>query len=874
MRIALVVGALAFPLFAAEPNSAKIDYFEKHVRPILVEQCESCHGEKKQSGGLRLDSKAATLKGGDTGPALVPGKPNESILLKAVNHQGELKMPPKGKLPASSIAALEKWIADGAIDPRDGKSATTEIDWNKAREFWAFKPVVMPSVPAGTQESPIDRFIAAKIREQGLSTAPLADKRALIRRVTFDLTGLPPTPTEVQAFLSDDSPKAYAKLVDRLLASTAYGEMQARQWLDVARYAEDQAHTFGVKPNSEAWRYRDWVIQSFNDDLPYDRFVKYQIAADQLLGDSPEEVRHRAALGFFGLGAVYYKNSDAAKAAADELDDRVDTLTRGLLGLTVSCARCHDHKFDPIPTQDYYSLAGVFSSSKLASIPLAPKAEVERVNAANKALADLDKKAKDLLQSERNRLTGERAEQLPRYVLAAWSLEAERLKKPDTSADTVAKKESLDGPTLDRLTRYLGRKGVSTAMNDWGKRLPKKEGPATPPDEIKKMADAFKVEVKSAIAKPMGKAGEMVQALFGEKGVFPLPDAEVAKQMPMNKKADYDQAREKHAELAKKAPAPVPTAHGIDEANAADMKVFVRGNPAKPGEVAPRRFLRIVAGDSAPKFSKGSGRRELAEAIADPKNPLTARVFVNRIWQQHFGRGIVGTPSNFGNLGERPTHPELLDWLAATFVAEGWSVKSLHRHILLSETYRRSSESNTASEEKDADNRYLWRANRRRLSVESWRDAMLAVSGRLDRTMGGQTTNLDAPDNVRRTVYARISRHELNQLLRLFDFPDANITSERRVETTVPQQQLFILNSQFAVNQAKALAVRLDTESKSDAERVARAYELVFGRPATNGEIELGVKFLTGPAQSGAKLSRREQYCQALLASNEFLYVD
>jgi cytochrome c553 len=874
MRSWLIAIVFTAPAIAAPADA---EFFESKIRPVLVEQCLSCHGEKKQSGGLRLDSKEAVLKGGDNGPVLKAGKANESRLIQAIRQQGELKMPPKGKLDANVVDDFAKWIDTGAADPRDGSAvATSAIDWKKAREFWSFQPIVKPTPPKGPEKNAIDRFIRVKLAEKGLTPTSLADKRTLIRRLTFDLTGLPPTPAEVDAFLKDESAEAYTKLVDRLLSTPAYGEMQARHWLDVARYAEDQAHTFAVKPYTAAWRYRDWVIQAFNEDLPFDRFVKYQIAADLILGDSPDEIRHRAALGFFGLGAQYYKNSDKMKAEADELDDRVDTLTRGFLGLTVSCARCHDHKFDPIPTQDYYSLAGVFWSTKLGDVPLAPKSEVERVDAAMKKIADADKRVKEFVQEEKNRLAEAKADAIPKYVHAAWLLEAKRIEKPETPASEIARAEKLDSGALDRLSRYLARRNVASSMSDWGRHLPKKGGDVEPPEEVKKMADAFCMEVKAAIAKPQGKPGEMVQAIFGDKGVFPLTDAEATSAMTSERKTTYTKMKSEHDELKKTAPTPVTTAHGLNESTPVDLKVYVRGNPAKLGDEAPRRFLRIVAGDDPKKFTRGSGRKELAEAIADPKNPLTARVFVNRIWQQHFGRGIVGTPSNFGSLGERPTHPELLDYLAATFIENGGSVKALHRLIVTSETYCRSVEANAMNEGIDADNRYMWRANRRRLSVEAWRDSLLAVSGRLDATLGGPTTNLDNADNVRRTVYAKISRHDLNGLLRLFDFPDANITSEKRVETTVPQQQLFVLNSPFIVNQAKALAARLDKEAKEDSSRIRLAYELAFGRPPSEEEVSLGVRYLQAADAEADKnkLTRRERYCQALLASNEFLYVD
>ncbi|WP_020470542.1 PSD1 and planctomycete cytochrome C domain-containing protein [Zavarzinella formosa] len=877
-RLALCcLGLFPFAGLAADPN---VEFFENKIRPVLVEQCLSCHGEKKQAGGLRLDTKQAVLKGGDTGPALIAGKPTESLMIKAIKQDGELKMPPKGKLPASVVADLTKWVETGAVDPRDGTAqAASSIDWAKGRKFWSFQPVVKPAVPAVAGATPIDRFINAKLAAQGLKPVAIADKRMLIRRITFDLTGLPPTPEEVAAYLADSSPDADAKLIDRLLNSPAYGETQARHWLDVARYAEDQAHTFGVAPSTDAWRYRDWVIDAFNEDMRFDRFAKLQIAADFLTGDTPDEIKHRAALGFFGLGAVYYKNSDAAKAAADELDDRVDTLTRGFLGLTVSCARCHDHKFDPIPTQDYYSLAGIFTSTKLDKVPLAPKAEMEKIAASQKKIQEADKLVKALLQTAKDKLAVKKAEELSAYLLAAWKLEARRMEKNDAPANEIAKAEKLDGPTLDRMSKMLKNKGANMpGLADWAKNLPKK-GDKNVPDTVQALAAAWRDTVKTVMADAKHKnRNEVMNALFGDKGVFILAEGDAVSIMPPEEKTKYDGLKTEHAKLVKEAPPTPSMVHGISETNPVDLKVYIRGNPAKQGELAPRRFLKIIAGDDPVKFKQGSGRKELADAVADPKNPLTARVFVNRVWQQHFGRGIVGTPSNFGSMGERPTHPELLDYLAASFIENGWSVKKLHREILLSETYRRASVPDEANMQKDADNRFLWRSNRRRLTVESWRDALLAASGKLDPKLGGPTTNLDTPENARRTVYARISRHELNGLLRLFDFPDANITSERRVETTVPQQQLFVMNSPFMVNQARALSGRLEKEAPTEDARIRRAYEILFGRPALPEEVDIGLKYLTmteSKEEAGKnKLSRKDRYYQALLASNEFLYVD
>jgi hypothetical protein len=767
MRLVSLLAAcpllLAAPVLrAAEPDPKGVEFFESKIRPVLAEQCYKCHSAQsgKAKGGLTLDTKAAMLKGGDTGPAVVPGHPEKSLLLTAIHQDADLKMPPKEKLSDAVVADFRRWIEMGAPDPRDRVASTaatalSNIDWTKARRFWSFRPVRKPAAPAvrdaAWPRTDVDRFVLARLEAEGLHPSAAADKRTLIRRATFDLTGLPPTPDEIDTFLADDSPGAFARVVDRLLKSPHYGECWARHWLDVARYAEDQAHTFGVKPNTEAFRYRDWVIGALNADMPYDLFVKRQIAADLMEGDQPDGYKQLAALGFFGLGAQYYKNSDAARAAADELDDRIDTLARGFLGLTVSCARCHDHKFDPIPTQDYYSLAGVFYSCKLATLPMVPKADAERYAEAMKPVQEADRKLKDLQKAEK--------------------------------------------------------------------------------------------------AKPTADGKERIAAL----------------------QAELDK-------LKKAAPPAPPMAHALTDAAATDLHVYVRGNPAQQGELAPRRFLHVLSTNDPPRFSKGSGRLELAQAIASKDNPLTARVIVNRVWAWHFGRGIVGTPSNFGQLGERPTHPELLDDLAARFVENGWSLKWLHREIMLSATYQQSSEASAQARVIDPDNRLLGHMNRRRLEVEAFRDALLAVSGQLDSTFGGPTIDLNGAQNRRRTVYAKVSRHELNGLLRLFDFPDANITSERRTETTVPQQQLFVLNSPFFIGQAKALAARVGAEERDDPARVRRAYLLAYGRPATDAEVALGLHYLGGKDDAAEAsrngLTRWERYAQTLLAANEFLYVD
>jgi hypothetical protein len=603
--------------------------------------------------------------------------------------------------------------------------------------------------------SAIDRFILSKLEAAGLVPAASADKRTLIRRVSFDLIGLPPSPAEIDAFLADDSPDAFAKLVDRLLASPHYGERWGRHWLDLARYGEDQAHSFQPRLYPYGFRYRDWLIKALNRDMPYDRFLLEQIAGDLL--DDPGRQERLAALGFFACGPVYY--GDAKQF--DQYADRIDTLSRAVLGLTVACARCHDHKYDPIPTTDYYALAGIFASTEYVEAPCAPK---EQVDAYEKAQAAVQRKTQEL-------------------------------------------------------NAYL-----------------------------KAEADRLKLKV---------------------------PRTQIEKNLPADSRQKAVSLRKEVENLRKAMPTKYPVIHTLAEAKEPrNLKVLVRGNPQTPGAEVPRRYLAVLGGESQ-YFTKGSGRLDLAEVIASSANPLTARVLVNRVWQHHFGRGLVATASNFGALGERPTHPELLDWLASRFMEKRWSLKALHREIVLSATYQQSCGWGGPESEIDPANTLLWRMNRRRLEVEPWRDAMLAVSGRLDSSIGGPSVRLDTETNHRRTCYAAISRHDLAPLLRLFDFPDPNITSGGRVETTVPLQQLFVLNSEFMVLTARAVVGRLRAEAPAgdDSVKIRQAYLWLYGRPATSREIAAGMGYLqAGSSQSD--LSRWEQYAQVLLAANEFAYVD
>ncbi len=727
------------------PTADQLAFFENKVRPILSARCYSCHSQatKKPKGGLTLDRRESVLTGGDSGPAMVPGKPATSLLLKAIKYDG-LEMPPTGKLPADEIATLTKWIEMGAPWPATTVKPVVDAEVGvltpERLKHWAFQPLKVVEPPALTdadrKRHPIDRFVLTALTAKGLKPAPPADRRTLIRRASLDLIGLPPTPEEVEVCVADDSVDAYPKLIDRLLASPHYGERWGRHWLDVARHSDGHGSFLDPAPLPEAWRYRDWVVKALNDDLPYDKFVKHQIAGD-LTGDGWEA---QTATGFLAVGPTYTSDGgdpdSVAKAKAETLDDRVDTVTRGFLALTVSCARCHDHMFDAIPQADYYALAAVFNNTKTADRSTAPPEVLKR--------ADEHKKALD---------------------------------------------------------------AASAAL----RKLPK--------------------------------------------------DADAAKRKELE---------EEIAKLKANTPPPLTRIHAVEDAGSADMNLALRGDPRKPGPVVPRRFLRALAGPNAPTWTKGSGRLQLAEAIASPTNPLTPRVMVNRVWQHHFGRALVTTPSNFGLLGDKPSHPELLDWLAGRFVADGWSLKKLHRLIMLSDTYRQSSRFDADSFRIDGDNRLLWRMSPQRLEVETWRDSVLAVTGELDRSVGGASVR-DILASQRRTLYAAVSRNgdklPADEFLRLFDFPSARATVSERSSSTVPQQSLFLLNSPFMAARGKVLAARLTREAKTTDGRIDRAYSLLYGRPVTDEERKVAKAFLG----AGEEAEMWPRYAQALLSSYEFM---
>lgn len=757
-------GLHAAPAPASAPTPApalspdQTQFFESKIRPVLAKHCYKCHASDsaKVKGGLLLDSREGLLKGGDTGPAVVSGDPDKSLLIKAIRYTDpDLQMPPKGeKLTDAQIADLVAWVKMGAPDPRTGKATARKAAHGK--DHWAFQPVKQPAIPApgsataGGSTNPIDAFIGAKLAENGLTPSPAADKRTLLRRVYFDLIGLPPTPEETQAFLDDTAPDAFARVVDRLLASPRYGERWGRHWLDVARYSDTKGDIRRQRDTPTypfAWTYRDYVIKAFNDDKPYDRFILEQIAADLL--PQGRDNSALAAMGFLTVGERFQNNPN------DIINDRIDVVTKGFLGLTVSCARCHDHMFDPIPTEDYYSLHGVFASS--------PEPRLMPI----------------LGDPTRN----------PAY--------------PDYYKQRVALEKEVDEveEKLQGLRRAAGNG-----------------------QQQRQQLQRDRIQILNRIdALDLTHAGSPVRAMT-------LSDS------------------------------PKPK----------DSRVFIRGEAENKGATVPRRFLECLSGPDRRNFSRGSGRLELAAAIASKSNPLTARVMVNRIWQHHFGEGLVATPDDFGTMGAAPTHPELLDYLAAEFMQRGWSVKAMHRLIVNSATYQQSSTENARYAQIDPFNKLLWRANVRRLEFEPLRDSLLAYGGRLDTNMYGKPVPLaaskgrgqlitvalepshravDVGYTTRRTVYGYVDRSDLPEVFNHFDFANPDLPNGHRHQTTVPQQALYLMNSPLVVEQARHLVERPDVKGCStDEDRIRRVYEIIYQRPPRADEIRLGLDFLADAA--------------------------
>jgi hypothetical protein len=1107
---ALILGLAGFSQVGPGKKVSEADakFFESRVRPLLFDRCFSCHADSKQMGGLRLDSPQAVAKGGGRGPALVPGDVEKSRLLHVIQYDGDLKMPPAGKLSADEIGVLTEWVRRGApwpeTPPIKNGPVTPDMRFSPTqRKFWSFQPVRRPGVPTIREpeykvRNPIDAFLLAELRKKGLPPAPPADKRALIRRATFDLTGLPPTPGEVRDFLSDSSPNAYEKVVDRLLASPRYGERWGRHWLDLVRYCDSlDARSLGAPGDiGEAWRYRDWVVNAFNSDLPYDEFVKDQIAGDLRPARNPGEFNRDGLIATTMLAIGNWGNGDAdkEKIQTDIVDDQVDVISRGFMGLTIACARCHDHKFDPIGTKDYYGLAGFFFSTHILAkftpkgagedimrTAIAPPSELEARKKHAARLIELEAKLKASEDQRRKVVAEAMRADAGKYLLAAWDYNSRPTEQAGLTLSDFARQRGLKEFAVRQWQDFAGmggyrvmsasardvhgspgvfawkgvtdtpsatintttdartlltftlpprsvcvhpgpRSGVAVAWKSpitgtvridgglkdadpacgdgvsWRLQV---ANPAGARDLVaggieNGAAQTFRMVQEAALNAVEVRAGDTVQLLvlpkngyecdttavaltvqevgssktwdlaadlmedplsgnphkdrLGNPAVWSLLDmATGGSQIPKGPLAAALEEWRRKAGKADSLPAeresaangvaaafdlvdgqspfwpvnpadladfPDPKreetagmAHELESlrkqsfpaleyANAAqdggipetpyagfhDARVHVRGSYARQTDVVPRRFPTILAGDRIPRIAKGSGRVELAEWIASASHPLTARVMVNRIWQHHFGEGIVRTPSNFGFLGERPTNPALVDWLASEFVRGGWSVKRLHRLIMASAAYRQSSASTPLAMRLDPDNRLFGRQNRKRLEAEAIRDSLLAVAGKLDEKRGGPAVrDLNTP---RRTLYVITIRSDRTGFGPLFDAADTTAPIDRRTVSIVAPQSLFMLNNSFALQQAKSLAGRLVGETEgTEVARIETAYELLFGRPPSSREVAVGKRVLAasrlgrtaqvaGTVVPDIELQAWEAYCQVLLCSNEFLFVD
>lgn len=894
MKITTFIANLAMltvTLFSAEIPAEQVEFFEKKIRPVLKENCYKCHSveQGKTRGGLALDSKPGWEKGGENGSPIKPGNPDGSALISSIKGEdADSIMPPKKenkKLTAEQITDFVEWIKMGAPDPRATASKKLTGLSDEARAHWAYQVVKKPETPVVKNRSwaitPVDNFILAKLEENKMLPSPTADKETLLRRATFSLTGLPPTHKEIEEFLADTTPYAFAKVVDRLLASPQYGERWGRFWLDTARYSD----TSGDRANNRnddyrypyAWTYRDYVIRSFNADKTYDRFIIEQLAADQLT--DVKDARDVAALGFITVG-------QRANNKNEVIDDRIDTVTKGFLAMTVSCARCHDHKFDPIPTTDYYALHGIFSSID------EPKDKPIIVQPSDKALAeDFAKKTKDFEQknvdnfykivSEHNKTFRQKAKDY--ILLSVYGSRASSTKDQQIATD-ILKSANLAQPVVQDTRNSLVRNKTifapvkAFADEKWNEYVSSSKAGINPlvvaafanvtPASIDEVAAIYQKLFDSIDGKAEDVFRYMSKSTSADD-VYPV-DKETIELLsyPLTIKPAYYLTTDNLTEEINKFPLQLRgrgwqfaainelklTHRGVDakamivldKSKAMDSPVFIRGQQELKGDLIPRRFIEVLAGGDPKPFKIGSGRLELAKAIADKRNPLTARVAVNRVWMHHFGEGFVRTPDDLGTMSEPPTHPELLDYLSTYFMEQGWSFKRLHKLIMLSKVYQISSYSNPAYELVDPSNKLLWRANVRRLDFESIRDSFLVFSGSLDRTLGGQPINLtDEPFSYRRSVYGYVDRGNLPELMASFDFSNPQAPNSKRATTTVPQQALYLMNGALTVDVARKIMKRPEVvNSTSNLNRLFNIYRIIFQRTPKPAELQFATDFV------------------------------
>ncbi len=854
----------ASSILFAQPTPQQIEFFEQKIRPVLAEKCYGCHNAKLKTpmGGLRLDSRDALLKGGDSGPAIIAGDPAHSRLISALSYKEELKMPPTGKLSDEQRADFTTWVEMGAPDPRTSSTAIAAkkpYDFSAGRKFWAFQPL------AHVAGNSIDGFILEKLASQGLHPAPRADRRVLLRRVTYDLTGLPPTPEEIAEFLNDTSPNAYAKVVDRLLASPHYGERWGRHWLDLVRYAETNGHEYD-DDKLDAWRYRDYVIRAFNQDVPYDQLIREHIAGDLLpnkrLSADGSALESPLGTSFFWFGEVLNSATDSVKSRADEVDNQIDIVGKTFQGLTVACARCHDHKFDPIPTADYYALAGVMHSTEVQESVIDSPARAREIEALRRQIAPVPAAPVSPSQFADWRVSGAAFHSAPQQGVAnSFESGSDRFVGTLTS-------QKFRMPKLWVHVRIGGTKSDVKL---------KENGPL----RFTLVADGYKAMhlTSDGDDTPHWKSMRMTLAI-NRMCYFEIVDRSPEGHIIVDKIV-FSDSKEPPADEASPLVLPPQVDSKIPPSAFAtlasdweshNVRIHIRGNHKNLGEEVPRRFLQIVAGENQKPIASGSGRMEVANAIANADNPLTARVMVNRIWQHHLGYGIVRSVDNFGKMGDRPTHPELLDFLAAEFIKSGWSIKAIHRMMLLSETYQMSSKTDPVAAKVDPENKLLHHMPVRRLEAEAVRDSILAISGRIDSTLYGPsippyissyqdgrgkpvTGPLDGAG--RRSIYIQVRRNFLTPMFLAFDYPLPISTIGVRGTSTVPSQALIMMNNEFVTAQAGKWA-----EQNGG---LTRMYEQAFSRPPDAKEQAEITEFLKDHSWT--------DLAHVLLNSPEFLYL-
>lgn len=935
LSLALCLLTTLFPAEKAHPSQNNVspddaEFFEKRIRPFLGDHCIECHSAQqgKTKGGLAMDSRDLLLKGGDSGPALVPGQPSKSLLVLAARHEhSELHMPPKKpRLSDETLAPLEEWIRRGAPDPRPASASPVPPTAGKAvdgRAHWAFTPVNRPQALAvsAITEHPVDAILNEARRKKGVPAAEEADPRTLIRRLSYDLTGLPPSPEEVASFTANPTQESLRTLAMRYLNSPRFGEKWGRHWLDIARYADTRGVPVPITSDPRflyAYAYRDYVISAFNEDKPFDQFIQEQIAIDIL---EPDRLEKHPALGFLTLGRTFLNNPH------DIIDDRIDVVTRGLLGLTVSCARCHDHKFDPIPTTDYYALYGIFNSCEVPREPVVIRERADNPDRTDYLAQRAEKLAiaEEGLRAEARALNRITREKTAKYLLAVRDCE----NQPPANLDNLLAERGLTllpfqkwrgdvqaaethhpilGPwrvallcareTPDTFgSAFLAQIKVHSAREGWNPALLAALQDAVPPD-IDAVASAYQKALLSvddefrlceAAAKKQKQPGPDSLSDAGREALRQWMERDggpLGLTLPEVEKAFSRRFLERKQKLMETVEVLDGTHPGApdraivlrDKAKPANATVFVRGNPGNPGVPVARRFLTVLSADGGLAYQRGSGRLELARDIASKNNPLTARVYVNRIWGLLFGKPLVSTPADFGIRTPPPALPELLDMLAFDFMEQGWSTKKLILSLVTSNAYRLSSQSHPAADELDPDNTLVHRMSRKRLTFESLRDTLIVASGQADFTQGGRPVSLTkAPFPLRRTVYGFVDRQDLPSVFRSFDFANPDTSTAERFQTTVPQQALFLLNNDFAVERAKALSKRLPDADPS--ERIQKLFEFVFQRPPSPREVELSLRHINNPAHNhsspqNAPLSRWETLCQVLLLSNETIFLD